>query len=401
MSKPQDKMDVTEDETQQQPQQQQQQQQQQQDETLANPTVAQKYKYAADIVNETLVYLIKQIAVGKKAVELCDLGDKFIMDSVSGVFKKIKKMPKGIAFPTCVNVNEIVCHYSPLAGDELVLQQGDTVRLDVGVHIDGFIAVGATTVVLQEGVIEGERAHVFAAAQTAIEVAKRLIKPGHTNTEVSRAINQVTADFGVNMCEGVLSHEMKRFIIDGNNVILSKPTPDHTVDEFKFEENQVFALDIVVSSGEGKLSERTYKPTIYKRNPSVTYNLKNPTSKQFLKEVQSRFETLPFTMRALDRKVGGMGVIECYRHKLVDAYPVLCEKKGAFVVQLKTTLLLTASATQQVVNPQIQNYKSDKSLQNPELKNLLHTSMKVKKKSKKTSATAAASTGESMDTSNE
>jgi hypothetical protein len=106
-------------------------------------------------------------------------------------------------------------------------------------------------------------------------------------------------------------------------------------------------------------------------------------------------------MRALDRKVAGMGVIECYRHKLVDAYPVLCEKKGAFVVQLKTTLLLTASATQQVVNPQIQNYKSDKSLQNPELKNLLHTSMKVKKKSKKTSATTAASTGESMDTSNE
>lgn len=359
------------------------QQQQQEDETLANANVMQKYKFASDIVNETLAMLIKLVAPGKRVAELCEAGDNFVQERVKSVFKKIKKMPKGLAFPTCVNVNEIVCHFSPLNEDQTVLQKGDSVRFDVGVHVDGYIAVGATTVVLEEGVLEGVKADVLAAAQTALEVAKRLVKPGHTNVEVSKAINQVATDFGVNACEGVLSHEMKRFVIDGNNVILLKPTADHTVDEFTFEENQVFSLDIVVSSGEGKLSERTHKPTIYKRNPAVIYNLKNQSSKNFLKDIQTRFNTLPFSMRHVDRKVGGMGLIECFRHGLVDSYPVLCEKKGAFVVHLKTTLLVTPTITQQYVVPQVQSYSSTKSLQSNDLKSLLQTSMKTKKKSAK------------------
>lgn len=53
--------------------------------------------------------------------------------------------------------------------------------------------------------------------------------------------------------EGVLSHQMKRFVIDGNKVILNKATPEHKVEEFEFEENQCYAIDIVMSTGEGKV----------------------------------------------------------------------------------------------------------------------------------------------------
>lgn len=73
------------------------------------------------------------------------------------------------------------------------------------------------------------------------------------NTEVTEAINKIAADFKVNAVEAVLSHQMKRYVIDGNNVIISKPTLDHKVEEFKFEENQVFCIDIVMSTGEGKV----------------------------------------------------------------------------------------------------------------------------------------------------
>lgn len=46
---------------------------------------------------------------------------------------------------------------------------------------------------------------------------------------------------------------MKRFVIDGNKVILNKATPEHKVEEFEFEENQCYAIDIVMSTGEGKV----------------------------------------------------------------------------------------------------------------------------------------------------
>lgn len=48
----------------------------------------------------------------------------------------------------------------------------------MGCHIDGFIAVVAHTHVLQEGPITGRAADVIAAANTAAEVALRLVRPG-------------------------------------------------------------------------------------------------------------------------------------------------------------------------------------------------------------------------------
>lgn len=48
----------------------------------------------------------------------------------------------------------------------------------MGCHIDGFIAIVAHTHALQAGPITGRAADVIAAANTAAEVALRLVKPG-------------------------------------------------------------------------------------------------------------------------------------------------------------------------------------------------------------------------------
>lgn len=46
---------------------------------------------------------------------------------------------------------------------------------------------------------------------------------------------------------------MKQFVIDGNKVVLSVASPDTRVDEAEFEENEVYSIDIVMSTGEGKV----------------------------------------------------------------------------------------------------------------------------------------------------
>ena len=57
----------------------------------------------------------------------------------------------GIAFPTCISVNNVICHYSPLISEpDTVLADGDMVKFDLGAHIDGFIAVVAHTFVVGE-----------------------------------------------------------------------------------------------------------------------------------------------------------------------------------------------------------------------------------------------------------
>ena len=57
---------------------------------------------------------------------------------------------------------------------------------------------------------------------------------------------------GCHLVEGVLSHQLKQFIIDGNKCVLNKPTPENKVEDQIFEENEVYGIDIVVSTGDGK-----------------------------------------------------------------------------------------------------------------------------------------------------
>lgn len=95
---------------------------------------------------------------GVSVLSLCEKGDAFIMAETGKIFKKEKDMKKGqyllhfishhqcvwlgtpsftlllslagIAFPTCVSVNNCVCHYSPLKSDnDVILKDGDLVKM--------------------------------------------------------------------------------------------------------------------------------------------------------------------------------------------------------------------------------------------------------------------------------
>jgi methionine aminopeptidase len=78
------------------------------------------------------------IAPGKKALELAETGDKMILKEVEAKHKK-SKVEKGIAFPTCISINNCVGHYSPLSGDATVIQEGDLVKVYVHSYPDIYI----------------------------------------------------------------------------------------------------------------------------------------------------------------------------------------------------------------------------------------------------------------------
>lgn len=73
------------------------------------------------------------------------------------------------------------------------------------------------------------------------------------NKDVTDAIQKVAAAYDCKIVEGVLSHQLKQFVIDGNKVVLSISNPETRVDDAEFEENEVYAIDIVTSTGEGKV----------------------------------------------------------------------------------------------------------------------------------------------------
>lgn len=56
----------------------------------------------------------------------------------------------GIGFPTGVSLNECAAHYTPNAGDKRILQQGDVLKVDFGVHVQGRIVDSAFTLTFED-----------------------------------------------------------------------------------------------------------------------------------------------------------------------------------------------------------------------------------------------------------
>jgi len=243
------------------------------DQSLRNSEVTSKYKNAGQVANSVIAKLITESVDGKNILELCELGDKLIVEGAKSVYKSNKKMERGIAFPTCISVNHIAGHYSPEAGDKAALKDGDVVKIDIGVHLDGFIAVAAHTHVVGNSSgrpTTGKAADAICAAHLAGDAILRLLKPGSKNSEIPGVVKAITEAFHVNPVEAVLSHQMKRFIIDATKVIPNKFNAEQAVEEFQFEEDEVYAIDIVVSTGTGKTREQDPRPTIYKRDVDQT-----------------------------------------------------------------------------------------------------------------------------------
>jgi methionine aminopeptidase len=120
------------------------------------------------------------------------------------------------------------------------------------VHIDGYVAVQATTVVVRADEnmpVTGKAADVIQCAQTCFEAAVRLIRPGRRISEVAGPLNQIADIYGCCLVDGVMTHNMKQFVIDGNKCILNRPTPDQKVEDAPIQELEVYAIDIVVSTG--------------------------------------------------------------------------------------------------------------------------------------------------------
>ena len=143
---------------------------------------------------DVLTKLLKKITVGSKIFDLCLWADNLIYEELAKVYNK-KPVFKGLAFPTCISVNEIVGHNSPLQEDSTNIKEGDLVKVELGVHIDGFPAFVAHTIVVQSDVnalITGKKADVILAAYQAAQATLRLIKPGNFNNQVTDVIQKVS-----------------------------------------------------------------------------------------------------------------------------------------------------------------------------------------------------------------
>jgi methionyl aminopeptidase len=75
----------------------------------------------------------------------------------------------GVAFPTGLSRNNCAAHYSPNAGNTMVLDENDVMKVDFGVHLNGHIIDSAFTLAFNP-VYDNLLAAVKDATNTGIKV---------------------------------------------------------------------------------------------------------------------------------------------------------------------------------------------------------------------------------------
>lgn len=76
------------------------------------------------------------------------------------------------------------------------------------------------------------------------------------NYVITDAVQKITAEYGCKPVEGMLSHQLKQFRIDGEKSIIQNPSEAQRKEHEKatLETYEVYAMDVLVSTGEGIVS---------------------------------------------------------------------------------------------------------------------------------------------------
>jgi len=281
----------------------------------------EKFRKAGKIASEAREYGKSLIKIGASLLEVCDL-----------VEKKIKDLGGEMAFPVQISRNQIAAHYCPTKNDRVVFQKGDIVKIDVGVHVDGYVGDTAATVNLA-----GEKYDkLVRASREALDNAIKAAKPGITTGEMGKIIGETIEKHGFKPIRNLSGHGVGKFIIHGPPSI---PNYDNGT-ETKLIEGEVIAIEPFATDGAGKVEEETNAEVfmLVDRKP-----VRNLFVKEVLKEID-RYDGLPFTTRWLTKKISeakvSYAINELQKMEMIQSFPPLPDMDKGMVSQAEHTIIV-------------------------------------------------------------
>lgn len=287
----------------------------------------ESYKKAGNLTGRAREYGATLIKPGVKLLDVANQVEKFVRDNGGE-----------LAFPCCISINEDAAHYSPSFADERVFQEGDVVKLDTGVHFDGWVGDTATTV---EVGTDRFRAMQDAVRQ-ALEAGVAQVSAGVKIETISQAIEEKLRGNGIQPIVNLTGHSLDHYHLHAG---LSIPNVAASASG-RVEAGMAIAIEPFGTDGVGKVKDASgghiyhYMAPRPQRDPNaraaLDYIRKNheqlPFSERWLNGVVSE-ERLPYTLRLLERS----GAIK--------QYPVLREARGGQVCQFEHTVLILEDET--------------------------------------------------------
>ncbi|MFV9676428.1 MAG: type II methionyl aminopeptidase [Methanosarcinales archaeon] len=266
------------------------------------------------------------VEVRKEATGLIKDGGS-LLEVAEFVENNIREKGGEPAFPCNISRNEEAAHATPSIDDQTVFGKDDLVKIDIGVHIDGYIADSAITVDLS-----GNYDGLVKAAEAALDEAIKIIRDGVSTIEIGEVIGNTIKERGYKPVVNLSGHGLSRYD--------SHAPP--TIPNVKYEhgvtlhENNVVAIEPFATDGGGKVVESGNAEIFSLIKPKP---IRTREAKKLLDEIKN-YQGLPFAKRWLPRERLELALRTVENAGILRDYPVLREEEKGMVSQAEHTVII-------------------------------------------------------------
>ncbi|HXW11673.1 MAG TPA: type II methionyl aminopeptidase [Nitrososphaeraceae archaeon] len=289
----------------------------------------ENYVKAGKIASEVREYARTQDHTGRTLSEICN-----------DVENEILKRGGEPAFPVNVSLNDIAAHYTAEPNDPTIVNNSDVLKIDVGVHIDGYIADTAVTVSF-----DSKYQDLIDIAQRALDEAIGIARSNTRVSDIGRIIEKTITKYGCKPIQNLSGHSLERYTIHAGKSIPNIWTIGHS---FNLSVDNVYAIEpfVTTKDGQGIVYEGKIKNIFGIASRKRT---KDQKADEFLEYLWNKFKTLPFALRWMvndyEEKEALSLLQTLIKKKNVHAYPILVEGSNRIVVQAEHTIIPQESNT--------------------------------------------------------
>ncbi|MDY6931252.1 MAG: type II methionyl aminopeptidase [Halobacteriota archaeon] len=273
-----------------------------------------KYRHAGEILSRVRDEAVSKVVVGASLLEVAE----FIENA-------IREKGAEPAFPCNISVNEEAAHATPSQNDEAVFSE-DMVKLDIGVHVDGYIADAAVTVDL------GDNSDLVEASEKALSSAIENIRAGVSTAEIGSIIEDTIEGYGYKPVMNLTGHGLGRYDAHTSPTIPNRKIKKGVI----LNEGDVIAIEPFATDGAGRISERGVPEIFMVQNVRP---VRSHEARELLKELE-KYKTLPFAKRWLSTDRLDVGIKQLERAKILKSFPILREDGNGLVSQAEHTVIV-------------------------------------------------------------
>ena len=291
-----------------------------------NPEEIEKWKTAGKLARNALHF-------GRDLIE----AEKSMLNVTEEIERFVKKNGGELAFPTNLAVNNVGAHWTPSSKSNEIFSKGDVVKLDVGVHIDGYIGDNALTLEIDST----NYTKMIEASREALNAAINVAVAGVNVGIIGHAVQDTIEKYGYRPIANLTGHRIKRYNLhSGVSIPSVRERGGPTLNN-----GDIVAIEPFVTDGAGRVGG--------KRNSNIYHlrqirKVRDEKATELMKEIQERYKGLPFAERWLHefQDDATKNLQKLMRAGIVSYYPVLDELGNGIVAQSEHTLLITSNGNE-------------------------------------------------------